>query len=200
MSPQPITRHIVLITGFRQKHGRPTTGLDELWRGVHAAVAGPASAVWLCSWNDDFRTLAARINNYRDAGGVRIAIVAYSWGVGVGALRLARALQQYGLRVEMLFAIDGVYRPWFPLPLRSLFSRWNPWAPRIVVPWNVQGTWYWRQDRNRPQGHELVAEVPDCQSILPGNSRDGLQPGRTHQTIDNCDEIHRAILERITHA
>ncbi|MBR9800273.1 hypothetical protein GYB59_00605 [bacterium] len=188
----PITRHIVLISGFRQRYGRATTGLDNLWREIWAEAAGPDCCVWSKCWDDDFRALAAQVDQCRDHCSVSVDVAAYSWGVGHGAMSFARELQQYGLEVQRLFAIDGVYRHW--IPLRSMFSRGNPLAPKIVLPHNVRETTYWRQTRNRPQGHELIAETTG-QVIKPGDGsrEDGLMPTQTHQTIDNSRAIHEAI-------
>lgn len=192
---QPITQNIVLITGFRQRHGRATTGLDALWHRIHSEIAGPASVVWLRSWDDDFRALAAQVNRNCMGFAVEVKVAAYSWGVGHGAVTLARELDHYGIAIETLFSIDGVYRHW--LPVRSLFSRWNPLAPRIVIPHNVRETIYWRQTKSRPMGHELIAEVPGKQIIRPATG-DGICPGYRHQTIDNNPVIHDEIVGRMT--
>jgi len=193
-APQSITRHVVLISGFRQRHGRATTGLDDLWHRLRSELVGPDCAVWLKCWDDDFRALAAQIKRYSHGKAVRVSVAAYSWGVGHGAVTFAKELKHYGIDIDVLYSIDGVYRHW--LPLRSLFSRRNPLAPRIVVPSNVRSVRYWRQTTNYPQGHELVAELNDHQVIIAGNDNDGVIEGYTHQQIDNARHPHEVIFQR----
>ena len=192
--PTPITRHVVLITGFRQKSGRATTGLDNVFHELHSRLAEPGTAIWQREWSDDMRALAAQINRYRVNNRADVLIVAYSWGVGYGAIKLANELRHYDLAVRALYSIDGVYRHW--TRIRSLFSRWNPLAPKIKLPVNVETCVYWRQVSNHPQGHEIVPVLP-IQYVVPGNDADGILERHTHQTIDNANVIREAIVEQI---
>lgn len=194
-----IYRHIVVISGFRQKHGRATTGVDEIWSQVHRDHVGPDCAVHLKCWDDDFRSLAALINKERDIDlEVEVEIIAYSWGVGVGAIKLARELQQYDIIVNRIFSIDGVYSSKFwSFQWRSMLPRWSRIAPVIRVPANVRSVMFWRQNRNVPQGHRFIADSKET-SIYPGFFPDGLMRTHTHQTIDNSSSIRSKILEVIS--
>lgn len=187
----------MVISGFRQRHGRATTGVDEIWSRLHAEHVGPDCAVHLKCWDDDFKSLATLINKERDRVNDRnpvVEIVAYSWGVGVGAIKLAKELQQYGIDGIRLFSIDGVYSSRFwSFQWRSLLPRWTRFAPAIRVPGNIRAVMFWRQNRNLPQGHEFVAEGKT--EIYPGTYPDGLLPTHTHQTIDNSSAIRSKILE-----
>ncbi len=195
-----IDRHIVVISGFRQRHGRATTGVDEIWSQLHHEQVGPDCAVHLKCWDDDFKSLAALIDKERDRVNDRnpvVEIIAYSWGVGVGAIRLARELQQYGIDGIRLFSIDGVYSSRFwSFQWRSLLPRWTRFAPAIRVPGNIRAVMFWRQSRNVPQGHQFVA-LSEKTLIVPGEQPDGLMPQHTHQTIDNSRSIRNKILETL---
>ena len=195
-----IDKHIVVISGFRQEHGRATTGVDEIWSQLHREHVGPDCAVHLKSWDDDFRALAALIDKERDKVNDRnphVEIIAYSWGVGVGAINLARELSQYGIDNIRIFSIDGVYRSRFmSFHWRSMLPRRTHFAPAIKVPQNVRAVTYWRQERNLPQGHKFVA-LSKHTIIVPGEQPDGLMPTHTHQTIDNSRSIRTKITEAL---
>jgi hypothetical protein len=192
--PEPIIRHIVLITGFRQKSGRATTGLDNVFHELHSRLAEPGVAIWQREWSDDMRALAAQINRYRLTARADIVVIGYSWGVGYGAIQFASELRHYDLNIRTLYSIDGVYRHW--TRIRSLFSRWNPLAPKIKLPVNVDCCIYWRQVSNHPQGHQIVPSLP-IQAVAAGNDADGVMERHTHQTIDNSSAIRQAIVEQI---
>jgi len=192
-----IENHLIFISGFLQKTGSRTNGIHSLQRMLHRKFVNANTAMLFCTWNADFEAIASQIRNcVGDSRRARIVVTAYSWGVGVGALRLARALSQYGLRIEVLFSIDGVYRPFIPVPIRSMFSRWNPFSPKIRIPSHINKVVFWRQNKNRPQGHRLVPSVPS-QEIIPGIGEDGLVVGEDHQTIDNNIAIHDSIISHI---
>jgi hypothetical protein len=196
--PKPIETHIVVITGFRQRSGRATTGLDGLEHRLVEAHNSGDTVVTGKRWDDDFHSLAAKIERCRHGRDVRVIVVAYSWGVGHGAVTLANELLRYGLTVDALFAIDAVYRSWFPVRVRSLFSRGNMFAPKIQLPPNVLACRYWRQISSRPQGHRIIKSL-EHQSVQAGSSPewDGVWPGVTHQTIDNVTEIQDDIFCQI---
>lgn len=185
-----ITENIVLITGFNQSHGSDGTGLDDLHHYLHSEYSSRNCMVTLKNWNDNFRSLAATINRNRFRQQTRVFVISYSWGTGNGAVSLALELQRHGIRVSHLFSIDGVYKPWFPLPVRSLFSRWNPLAPVIKVP-NTDMITYWRQTTSRPMGHEIRGDE-NC-VMCPGNDEDGVIPKTCHQNMDVSPEIHASI-------
>ena len=185
-----ITENIVLITGRNQKHGGDGTGLDDLNHFLHSEYASKRCMLHLRNWNDDFISLAASINRNRFRQYARVFVVSYSWGTGHGAVQFASALQRHGITLSHLYSIDGVYKPWFPLPVRSLFSRWNPLAPVIRVP-NTDMITYWRQETNRPMGHEIQGEE-GC-VVIPGNHDDGLVAKTRHENMDVSREIHDSI-------
>ena len=188
----------MVISGFRQRHGRATTGVDEIWSRLHAEHVGPDCAVHLKCWDDDFKSLAALIDKEKDLDrAVDVEIIAYSWGVGVGAIKLAKELQQYDITVNRIFSIDGVYSSRFwSFQWRSMVPRWTRFAPKIKVPQNVRSVMYWRQERNLPQGHEFIASGKT--EIYPGVYPSGIMPTHTHQTIDNSSSIRSRILEVIS--
>jgi pimeloyl-ACP methyl ester carboxylesterase len=119
-----------------------------------------------------------------------VRIVAYSWGVGYGAMQLARLLRGEGVRVRNLVSCDGVWH-----------SRWMPWRavlsplfgePEIVVPANVQRVDCLMQKNTLPRGHVLRADVPELTVIADHGDLAGV----THTDIDNAEQFLTLALER----
>ena len=178
----PICKRIICIGGFLQgRHQR--TGLERIWQHLRARHEKPTNGchVSLHSWNEDWPAFVLHClrTGPRDVSLFDIRIVAYSWGVGYGAMSLANLLQDEGIAVRKLASCDGVYRSRFAL-WRSM---WSPLLgePSITVPANVQEVHYVRQQENRPHGHRLRAAVPGKTMIV----NHGYVEGVTHSAIDN---------------
>jgi pimeloyl-ACP methyl ester carboxylesterase len=184
MSCSPIHTWRVVIGGFLQDQGRPT-GMVRLWQTLDAQLSRPGVRVELRNWNDNWRQIAELIWRVLPAdGSVRVGIYAYSWGAGWGAMQLARRLSQRGVSVAHMVLSDPVYRsPW--LPFRWL--AFCPWRP-IVVPRNVRKVIWYRQRRNRPAGHRLIAEDAGRTSIFPP---DGHEADVIHAYMDDLLAFHR---------
>jgi len=151
-----VTR-IYTIGGFPET-ARAATGMETVHRQFIAPYDDrPDIDVQpLRPWKSDWKGLAARAHR----GGVESAfIIAYSWGAGWGAQRLARYLAEQWIDVDLMLLCDPVYRPlWLPswgfanlLGFRALTSR----HARIRVPDNVHALTGIRQENNRPAGHPL---------------------------------------------
>ncbi len=144
----------VPIMGF-SKSTRRVTGIERLWRAVRETSGPDAWIIHPQRWNLDSRDLAALIarNAHPSA---RIVIVGHSWGIGWGAMRLARALGRFGMEITDIVSADGVYRsPLLPgwLPLNPLSLGWRLLRPRIPVPHNVRRIHAFVQHLSLPRGH-----------------------------------------------
>lgn len=183
-----ITKRIVVINGFTQSRYR-RVGLFALWRTLKARHSAADCDVTLHPWNDDWAGFVDQIVATGPADYMRqpprILVCAYSWGVGSGFLRLARALNGEGLPVHQLVSCDGVCRP-AVMRWRAL---WSPLMgdPKIVLPPNVQRVDFIRQQLNRPRGHEFV---PTNGTVL----RDHGFVRRRHEDIDNSTEFFQLAL------
>lgn len=190
----PIRARIVCIGGWLQRrHGR--TGIERVWQRLRLEHEQPANGcrVSIHPWCDDWREFVGHVlrTGPADPAALDVRIVGYSWGVGHGAVALARLLRAEGARVRNLVSCDGVWH-----------SRWMPWralgsplisrvigAPRIVIPSNVLRVDLLRQQVSLPAGHEIVAETWGQAVIDHGFVAE------THGTIDDSDAFLRIALE-----
>lgn len=192
----PILRWIFVIPGFLQSHGSPQAGLVPLWRQLHWLRCRKTTRVELCLWNDNWPARAECVWRSSRLDGSRIQpeiiVIAYSWGAGWGLLGrgrwrnhgLARCLDEYGLSVTHAVLSDPVYRS------RWLAFRWLALCyPTIRVPENVMRITWFRQDRDWPRGHNLVAEGRDTIIETPVWMRVG------HSKADEAPGFHRAALD-----
>lgn len=149
---------IYTIGGFTET-ARDSTGLEECHRR-HVAPYDDDPAIDVQpvrEWKSDWKGIAARA--HRDGIG-SVVVVAYSWGAGWGAMRLARELQRQRITVELMLLCDPVFRPlWLPswgfanlLGFRALI----PGSATIKVPDNVERLVGLRQTNKRPCGHPLL--------------------------------------------
>lgn len=181
---QKVRHWHLVIGGFRQTVGRPN-GMVALWRKL-MRHNGPQEAVVPLKWNARWRHVAELIwlvrRPYPEDTSIRI--YAYSWGAGWGAMQLARELDARGLGVDFMVLSDPVYRSsWLlgrALALSSLVS--------IRVPANVGHVHWFRQTKNRPCGHNLVAENVHTEIFPP------VVLERTHQYMDDAEEFHAECL------
>lgn len=157
---------IVCICGFRQ-HSAGPTGMEQAWLKLRTSYERPRNGcrVSLHNWNDPWADVAAQIVRLGPADRrlLEICVVAYSWGVGHGALTLCRELGRLGINVRVLLSIDGVYHS-----RRALWrSLWSPLLgePVLRVPANVRRVDFFRQQVNRPRGQAVVAEDPEATEV-----------------------------------
>jgi len=170
----------VVISGFLQDEGKPT-GMVGLWATLHHMVSGPSTRVELRSWHDDWNAVAEFIWRQRTNGnGVDVVICAYSWG-GPSAMELARQLGRRGIAVRHMVLADPVYR--LRWALWRVFFRW----PKIRVPKNVRRVTWFRQHRDWPEGHDLVAEDRGMTDI---EAPTVLDCGHTY--VDDSPQFHAA--------
>lgn len=181
----------VCISGFTQDVGGRGHGLFRLSENLieKGHNKGVERRVWCLRWNENWKRWAeqvALIGLFHNQE-VLVAVYAYSWGGGWGAVRLATFLKQQGIGVRYMVLCDPVHRPWFPLlRFKALYRRDVPilTAPVIRIPSNVGEVFSFHQTMNRPQAHRL----------LPLNGTK-INPSvrllRTHETMDDAPEFHR---------
>lgn len=184
MELTPIRKRIVCIAGFRQRrHGR--TGIARAWRFLRNRHAAPECDVTLHSWCDDWRSFARFIlsTGPDDPRELDIRIVAYSWGMGHGAIRLANLLKREGVSIERLVSCDGVYHQAWTF-WRAV---WSPLLgqPTLLIPANVKRVDFLRQRSTWPSGHLPAAEIPGKTHLV----NHGFLQGRTHTDADNASEF-----------
>lgn len=182
----------ILISGFQQSRSG-ATGFETLWLAMRG-IESPETIVVPCIWRDDFLGLADRIHRCSQPSLSRkpdIRVFAYSWGVGHGAMRFAKALRNRGLQVSHAVFSDPVYHSW-RRPWAALFGRLI--MPQIVVPDNVIAVDWFRQRNNRPMGHDLCRH--DSDGWGPGTGiNDPVELDRTHEWMDDAPEFHAKSLE-----
>lgn len=150
-------RVFVPIMGFTERTRR-VTGIERIWHRVRETSGPDAWIIHPKRWNLDARDLAGLIAR-NAAQSARIVIVGHSWGIGWGAMRLARALGRFGMEISDIVSADGVYRSpilpaWLPLNFLSLGRLLRP---RIRVPANVRRIHAFVQRRSIPSGHGFRA-------------------------------------------
>lgn len=183
-----ITKRVIVIGGFLQC--RWSSGITEIQRAIDSENhLNEHVAVTSHDWDERWPLFVDHIvrTGPFPLKHLDIRIIAYSWGVGYGAVTLARLLQARGISVRRLASCDGVY-----------YSRWARWRalcspvlgiPRIVLPANIKRVDYLRQESNWPRGHFFTTtngtELVDR----------GVLKGRTHQDCDNSPEFFDLAME-----
>lgn len=190
-SPDPvpvITKRVIIIGGFLQD--RWSSGITQIHRAIDSENhLNEHVAVTSHSWNERWPQFVDHILRTGPFPSRRldVRIIAYSWGVGYGAMTLARLLQGQGISVNRLASCDGVY-----------YSRWARWRslcspvlgePRIVLPANIKQVDFLRQETNWPRGH-FFTKTNGTELVDRGVLR-----GRTHQDVDNSPEFFDLAME-----
>lgn len=188
--PRPIAVN-VCISGLTQTEARPHGIFNLSEKLIENGYNSESSRVHLLPWSHDWAGYAERlwlIGQRRNCD-LMINVYAYSWGVGFGALNLARELANRGIPIRCLVASDGVYRS----PLKSflwlsMLSRdWTTVSPTIRFPENVEHGYAFHQSKNRPCGHRIYSG----DWLIPSTELD-----RTHQYMDDAPEFHdRCLIE-----
>ncbi|PHR99577.1 MAG: hypothetical protein COA78_24730 [Blastopirellula sp.] len=183
------------ISGFTQDHGswHGVLELTEKLREKHCE--GVRSRVHYYRWDENWAAIAEYYWSLSEKYHTQplIAIYAYSWGAGHGAMRLTEQLRKRGLRVRLMVLADPVYRNVWCL-WRSM-RNWNlPWfgEPIIRVPDYVDEVFSFHQVQNRPSGHKLL---PESRTGGPTIHPPVLLTAN-HQYMDNAGEFHAKCLEQ----
>lgn len=171
----------ICISGYRQHEGQ-FTGLHCAWLALRN-LSTPKCCVELRKWDSDWRGLAELIwltrpdsDPTRPSATVpgwhgrreqpRVNIYAYSWGVGYGFVRLAKALGRRGITVDNAVLCDPVYRS------RLVSARWLAFTgwPSITIPPNVLNVYGTYQRVDSPCGHPLKI-TPGSQTVIRANEQ-----------------------------
>ena len=181
----PIRSWHIVLSGFLQREGSPN-GMVRLYSHLHAEHAGPDCMVELRTWNDSMASLAEKIWLLRPANMPVVKIYGYSWG-GANAIVLANELGKRSIGVKSMVLSDAVYRH------RYRLGSWRALWPfsTLWVPPNVVSVWWYRQTKNLPSGHEVVAVDPKRTWISNG----AIIENTTHQYMDDSPEFHRTAME-----
>lgn len=94
-----MTRWVLPITGFTESVDRPT-GTETLWRQLRRYASRDTVVLTPRVWSADMAALA-RFVVRNSEGRAEVAVVAYSWGAGVGFIEFARAAREIGITVRM---------------------------------------------------------------------------------------------------
>lgn len=177
------------ISGFTQTEERPT-GMFRLCERLHElGFNNRISRVRLDRWNASWSAVAENLwlLGQHHRAHVVVNLYAYSWGVGWGAVQLARELEKRSICVQELVACDGVYRHrWFRLPAMLPRDGWC--SPIIRMPPNVRFVTPFHQVANHPQGHRIDG---DPKSTVVHESR---LLTATHQYMDDSEYFHLAAI------
>lgn len=154
----------IFITGFTQS-GKRESGIERAWAerlplssGTQSRVLTPF--VWDYNWEELASFMSRHFTN-----DVEIFVCAYSWGAGHGFIQFAKEIQTHGMKIKSAVLCDPVFRSKWPwMRWRSLVNR-GPLTPTITIPGNVKRVAWCRQFHDKPQGHDLVAEVPSRTEI-----------------------------------
>lgn len=183
-----IKKWVVPIMGFTENTQR-ASGIEMLCRAIRQFDGGEVAICDPWEWNEDSKANALWLMRNSSYLPTRILVVAYSWGAGWGFLNLARELQRLGQDIELAILCDPVFRS--PINLLAPLSLTR--FPRIEVPENVERVVVFRQRKNLPRAHDVVALGSKLETFI--------EPPITleyiHQRIDNAPEFHRAAFVEI---
>lgn len=201
MSYGKINLAVYTISGFTQKTSKPTGIGDLHWKIRTRHGTSPDRLFEHLPWNARMEAEADRLAMHA-APGIRIAVVAFSWGCTYGTVRFARALRKRGMEIESLHLIDP------PGPRIWALLR----GGTFKVPAKVGRVESFRQVNHGPFGRPLKlrsAETVVVEQWVFG-SKDNLARHAglastqvrvddeiSHNGMDNKLRIHGVVLDRL---
>lgn len=206
--PKPIPNWIQFIPGYMQNRAVTNLGLPLLAHEFYERYDQTGLArVEFDEWYSDWDAQAEWVRRLSfGCVAPKLLVIAYSWGVGFGALRFCRALRDRGLEVEHLITSDGVWHLGGPLCHKFKLSQvmaFYPFFPcfdkalrrmKLHVPDNVKGIdWYIQNNARcceRLRGHEMVWQ--DSGETCP--NRHPVRY-RIHNAMDECPEFWARCIE-----
>jgi hypothetical protein len=211
MARRPIRNWIQFIPGYMQTQGQIDQGIPGMWHQFFQTFRRRA-CVQIHPWHTNWPDVAEQIFRASQNGELpRIMLVAYSWGVGYGAVRFLRELRDRGLHVEAGVFSDGVYHlggPWchrfgcsqVAAYVNRLSSRWPFYVrPKVRMPDNLSETHWFVQASSNFQlgdrktwlrGHRLVWEHNGQE--LPGKVE---VKGVRHSFMDEQPQFRERAME-----
>lgn len=205
----PIRDWIQFIPGYMQTRVKTSLGLPTRMHEFDTRYRAAGVRVEFEEWYGDWEMQAEWIERLSYGVTPRIMIIAYSWGMGFGAMEFLRALKDRGFECVHLISIDGVYhmggrmahrmgasqvKAYYPY---SRCTRWMtehnwpmtnrkllPPRPKMQIPDNVVDMDWFVQKNSILCGHDLVWEGSgeDCP-----NRHDVKY--RIHSAMDDCPEV-----------
>jgi thioesterase domain-containing protein len=114
----------------------------------------------------------------------KIVIAGYSWG-GYSATVLARELAKHGRKVDQMVLCDAVYRHNYWL------GNWRALCPlsKIKIPKNVKEVSWFKQQKNYPRGHRIIAESDTTKINKP------FELMFKHQRCDDSYLVHKEVFK-----
>jgi len=210
--PRAIANWIQLIPGYMQTLGDAQQGVPALWHKLYASHRVRA-CVQMHPWNTNWSDVAEQIFRCsRNGQPPRIMLVAYSWGVGFGAVNFLRELRRRNLHVEAAIFSDGVYHlggQFFHRIGCSQVSAYltRPWGrPNIRIPQNITEVHWFTQNRKNFElndrmtwlrGHELVWDkdpTTNNQTGMPLPNKTVVD-GVLHRHMDELDSFNDKVNE-----
>lgn len=179
----------IVFAGFQQSTGRPS-GSFKLWQRAHAAGNWNHDVRFRSefrAWNDDVEEIANLVfHATHSAFAPTINVAGYSWG-GQTAANFCRRLADRGIEVDRVVLCDAVYRH------RYWLGNWRAFVPgsEILIPENVRRVDWFRQSRNLPAGHQIVAESKN--TIIA----DPVELDRRHEWMDDAGDYHDAFISAV---
>jgi pimeloyl-ACP methyl ester carboxylesterase len=179
-SDAPRAGNVYLLRGFL---GIWSHGIDQLGRSINQA--GVRAHVYQ---EDQWRQLCdAIIDRYRHAIAPEpLVLVGHSYGAD-DAIRIARRLEEAGVRVDLIVTLDPVTPPKVPA---SVGHCYNIYQPNLLDSLPVF------------RGVPLEAEEPAAHNVVNVNvrldRRDLLEPGTNHFNIEKNTRIHAEIVSTIS--
>ena len=150
-------RWLIVRSGYRQRIGSWHNGCTQIAAELSALYGGNGNRVELQGWDASPTYTADYIHQLSPVmTRPKVAIFAYSWGVGYGFVKLAKELRAHGIDVEQAVLCDPVYHGLFKW--RALIPKKMFGIVKITVPSNVKEVHWLRQNVNKPAGHNIVAE------------------------------------------
>jgi hypothetical protein len=186
----------ILISGFMQHAGQDTgmsTLLSKFRNDCH--YCNGSSIVELHRWCSNWAWIAQDLFRFSNYGKKKliVAIYAYSFGAGWGAMQLAKQLNKLGVEIQVMVLSDPVYRhPWTILRWMSLLKR-KPFflGPRVIsIPPNIKEVYRFHQERDLPQGSHLIAQN---ENTLIHRSEKLMY---VHTKMDEAEDFHEKALEQ----
>lgn len=185
-------RAIISFSGFQESED-DRSGFEDGFFRVVSGFAKPNKIFTYAprTWKSDVKVLADQLRRQHITS---VAILSYSHGQAA-TTAFARYAYEIGLDVDLWIACDPVYRPtWLPrctlaqaVSVKAMLKK-----GKIKIPKGIRRTVYIRQEKDRPNGHDLVPTSPDQTSECVG-----VFHSYGHTQIDEAPEFWRIVKEEL---
>jgi len=186
-------RAIISFSGFQESE-EDRNGFEDGFFRIVSAFAKPGEIYTYAprTWKSDVKALADQLRRQRVES---VAVLSYSHGQAA-TTAFARYAYEIGLDVDLWIACDPVYRPtWLPrctlaqaISVRAMLKKGT-----IKIPKGIARTVYVRQEKDRPNGHDLVATSPTQIVELAG-----VFHSYGHTEIDESAEYWRIVKDELS--